>query len=204
MEYFPFDTLEAQVARPARWKPTPNYPPQQDAIASSSAGASHMTIPKELQETDPIKKLDLATALQYGQAAGYPPLHSFIRQFTRECLHPNVPYLNGVEVIMTCGATDGFAKAIEMIVEPWFPERDHVRSRPGMLCETFVYGNVLTQVRPNGVQVVPVEIDGQGMLAKGTGGLEDVLENWDPRNGRRPHFLYSVTYVIHRIKRCDV
>jgi hypothetical protein len=24
--YFPFDTLEAKVARPARWKPTPNDP----------------------------------------------------------------------------------------------------------------------------------------------------------------------------------
>lgn len=140
-----------------------------------------------------MKKIDLSTALQYGTAEGYPPLRSFIRQFTREHLHPNIPYLHGPEIILTCGSTDGFSKTIELIVEPWFPEVNDVADRPGMLCEVFVYASVLSQIGPRGVQVVPVEIDAEGMLADGPGGLEEVLENWDPRNGRRPHFIYSVT-----------
>jgi DNA-binding transcriptional MocR family regulator len=31
------------------------------------------------------------------------------------------------------------------------------------------------------------------MMAKGKGGLEDVLENWDFTKGRRPHLMYTVT-----------
>lgn len=200
MKYFPYDTLEAQVSHPERWTPSPNGPKQGRNSASTStsktsnpSAASHITVPKTTSEADPLRKIDLSVALQYGTAAGFPPLHSFIRQFTREVLHPNVPYVNGPEVVLTCGSTDGFAKSLELLVDPWDPKVDDIADRPGMLCEVFVYGNVLSQGRPKGVQVVPVEIDGEGMLAKGKGGLQDVLENWDPKNGRRPHFLYSVT-----------
>ena len=201
VKYFPYDTLEAQVSHPERWTPTPNGPDQHLSSGSTASkskstdptAASHITIPKITSQHDPLRKIDLSVALQYGTAEGFPPLHSFIRQFTREVLHPNVPYLHGPETILTCGSTDGFAKSVELLVDPWDPEVDDVRFRPGMLCEVFVYGNVLSQTRPKGVQVVPVEIDAEGMLAKGPGGLRDVLENWDPRNGRRPHFLYTVT-----------
>lgn len=199
VSFFPFDTLEAQIAKPERWTPTPNDPdPDLPMVLSSlklsgQSAASHITVPKTTAQVDPLKKIDLSTALQYGQAKGYPPLHSFIRQFARECLHPNVPYMNGPEVLLTCGATDGFSKAVEMIVDPWFSEVHAVEDRPGMLCEKFVYMNAVGTVQPRGVQVVPVEIDGEGMLAYGPGGLEEVLKNWDPRNGRRPHFIYSVT-----------
>jgi DNA-binding transcriptional MocR family regulator len=103
-----------------------------------------------------------------------------------------VPYQGGPEVILTCGSTDGFSKAVEMIVEPWLPGRDPVEERPGMLCEVFVYMNGPSTVKPKGVQIVPVEIDEEGMLAYGPGGLKEVLENWDPRQGRRPHVMYTV------------
>ncbi|KAF7546569.1 hypothetical protein G7046_g9261 [Stylonectria norvegica] len=205
VKYFPYDTLEAQVAQPQRWKPTPNAPHKEDQqkqlLSSSSssfsskpvdpAAAAHITVPKTTSQADPLRKIDLSVALQYGTSRGFPPLHSFIRQFSRDVLH-DVPYNGGAEIILTCGSTDGFSKTLELIVDPWGPD-DPVADRPGMLCEVFVYGNVLTQARPKGVQVVPVEIDGQGMLADGPGGLEEVLENWDFSKGRRPHFIYSVT-----------
>lgn len=140
-----------------------------------------------------MKKVDVATALQYGQANGYPPLLDWVRQFTRDHLHPDAPYSGGPDVILTCGSTDGFAKTLEMFVNPWIEGLNDPRERPGLLCETFVYGNILSQAEPKGVQIVPVKADEKGMLADGPGGLEDVLKNWDSSKGKRPHLMYTVT-----------
>lgn len=158
-------------------------------------------MPKTLDEKDPLKKIDLATVLQYGLAQGYPPLLSWVRQFTREHLHPDTPYSGGPEVILTCGSTDGFAKTVNLFVDQWTEGVNDVRERPGLLCEKFVYSNVFNQVRPLGMQVVPVESDEFGMVATGPGGLEDVLANWDPAKGKRPHLMYTVTYVASRVSR---
>lgn len=152
-----------------------------------------MKIPKTTPQTDPLKRIDLSTALQYGTAGGYPPLLSLTRQFAKQLLHPSVPYRDGPEVILTCGSTDGFSKAVQLICDDWNPIRDPIANRPGMLCDLYVYNNALATVEPRGVQAVPVEIDSDGMLAKGPGGLEEILENWDFQKGRRPHFIYSVT-----------
>ncbi|OLN84958.1 Aromatic amino acid aminotransferase C56E4.03-like protein 2 [Colletotrichum chlorophyti] len=203
---FPFDTLEAQAAKPERWEPTPNH--GDDAAAAAATlpvrakgneaekdvkAARHVTVPGTASDRDPLRRIDVATALQYGTAEGYPPLRSFVRQFVREHLHPNVPYLGGPEVILSCGSTDGFSKTLELLVDNWDPVKDDARDRPGLLCEVFVYSQVLTQAQPRGVQIVPVEMDEGGMIANGPGGLEEVLAGWDDRNGRRPHFLYTVT-----------
>lgn len=214
MRFFPFDTLEAQTAKPERWTPSPNEPASDDAALPAQAAAalnlhnrtgsggnipdhqaaSHITVPKALSPaTDPTRKVDLATALQYGTAQGYPPLLSFLKQFATRHLHPSIPYAGGADVCLTVGATDGFAKTLDMFVDPWSPGRDPVETRPGLLCETFVYGNVLSQAQPRGVQAVPVKADAGGMVADGPGGLEDVLANWDVSRGRRPHLLYTVT-----------
>ncbi|KAK7427130.1 hypothetical protein QQZ08_006399 [Neonectria magnoliae] len=215
VKYFPFDTLEAQVSKADRWTPSPNDPlAETSATTKKISGLSHattpsgggllpdpdfeatsarITIPKVLNQPEPALKLDLATALQYGLSEGYPPLYSFVRQFTRDVLHPNVPYKGGPEIIMTNGSTDGFSKVLELIVDPWHADVHPVADRPGFVCESFVFGNILSQAKPHGLQVVPVELDSQGMLAEGPGGLREVLENWNPKNGRRPHFIYTVT-----------
>ena len=206
---FPFDTLEAKIAKPRRWEPTPNDPdPQEDedehglgrkmaavkAFDSKSdpSATSHMVIPKISAEANIMKKIDLMTALQYGSAEGYPPLRSFVYQFTRDVLH-EVPYRDGPNILLTVGATDGFAKATALLVDPWFAETDKLTDRPGMLCEIFAYPAPLNEIKPRGVQVVPVEVDGDGMRVHGQGGLEDVLENWDPSKGKRPSLMYTVT-----------
>ena len=213
--YFPFDTLEAKVARPARWEPTPNKPvdppPDDDdeAIARLSLKddgkgikkansplnqpQDAIAVPHTSQQENPTKKIDLDTALQYGQAQGYPPLYYFIRQLTRENMHPNCPYKGGPEVILTCGNTDGFNKCLMLLTNEWSEDKDWIRDRDGLLVEKFAYGNALAGARPRGLNIVPVELDDEGMTAEGPGGLKEVLENWDFKKGRRPRLMYTVT-----------
>ncbi|KAH7188553.1 pyridoxal phosphate-dependent transferase [Fusarium flagelliforme] len=224
VKYFPFDTLEAQIAKPDRWQPSANYPDQikpptlEPVLSSSSSisgfinnqiqkagknihkdsdhsktSSSRITIPKVVQETDPTKRVDLASALQYGQVTGYQPLLSFIKQFTNQILYPDIPYKGGVDVILSSGSTDGFSRVLQLLVDPWYEGLHPPTERQGMLCETFVFGNVITQAKPLGINIVPIETDEEGMVAEGPGGLREVLENWDPQNGLLPHFLYTVT-----------
>jgi DNA-binding transcriptional MocR family regulator len=181
--YFPYDTLEATVARPQRLQPS----------NKDDTKADRVVIPKEVQTPDLTRKIDLTTALQYGTAEGYPPIFSFLRQFVREHLHPNVPYEGGPEIIMSCGNTDGFSKAVELFTNIWNPDRDWIQQRESVLCEEFTYMNAIQTIQPRGLNTVTVAVDGQGMLASGKGGLKDVLENWDFRRGRRPHLMYTVT-----------
>lgn len=152
-----------------------------------------MTVPHTSAVSDLMQKIDLTTALQYGTAQGYPPLYSYLRQFTREVLHPNIPYKGGADIILTVGNTDGLSKALECFTNNWSEERDWIRERPGILVEEFAYMNAVQGARPRGLQIVPVKIDLEGMLPTGPGGLEDVLENWDESKGKRPHLMYTVT-----------
>jgi DNA-binding transcriptional MocR family regulator len=158
-----------------------------------ATAASHITVPHASVTPNPLQKIDLTTALQYGTAQGYPPLYSFLRQFARENLHPNVPYLDGPEIILTNGNTDGFSKCLEALSNVWSEERDWIREREGLLCEEFAYMNAIQSTAPRGIQVVPVKMDFEGMLPDGPGGLEDVLENWDDSKGKRPHMMYTVS-----------
>ena len=210
--YFPFDTLEAKVARPDRWQPTPNKPVDPPPTADNDDVASRMhklnvgakssplnqpqdaiLVPHTSEQKNPIKKVDLSTALQYGTAQGYPPLYYFLRQFTRDAMHPNCPYRGGPEIILTCGNTDGFAKTIQALSNEWSEEKDWIRDREGILVEEFCYMNAVQSATPRGLQAVPVGLDDEGMRADGPGGLKEVLENWDFKKGKRPHLMYTVT-----------
>ncbi|KAF1918811.1 pyridoxal phosphate-dependent transferase [Ampelomyces quisqualis] len=206
-KYFPYDTLEAKVSRPNRWQPTPNTPvdppaddPPSAPLAETHPSKSHreppasrLVVPHGSGVPDPARQIDLMSALQYGQALGYPPLFDFLRSFTRNNLHPFVPYQAGPEIILTCGSTDGFSKTITALSNEWSADHDPVSERPAILCEEYAYMNAIQTCTPKGFNIAPVAIDDEGMLAKGPGGLQDVLENWDLRKGRRPHLMYTVT-----------
>ncbi|OKL63841.1 hypothetical protein UA08_00438 [Talaromyces atroroseus] len=189
--YFPYDTLEATAARPERFKLL-----DPSKSNSNKPAEWHLRVPKIKETTDLLKKIDLETALQYGTAQGYPPLYTFIREFTRDHLHPNVPYIDGPEVIMSCGSTDGLGKAIEALTNPWDEKKDWIQDKEGVLFEEFAYMNAVQTVKPRGLNVVTVAVDSDGMKAAGPGGLEDVLSNWDFKKGRRPHLMYTVTSVF--------
>ncbi|KAF2125273.1 aromatic amino acid aminotransferas-like protein [Dothidotthia symphoricarpi CBS 119687] len=206
--YFPYDTLEAKVANPERWKPTPNKPvdpPADDPPTSQLAKttiskhkhhdppSSRLVVPHDSKTPDPLHMIDLKSGLQYGTAQGYTSLYYFIRQFTRENLHPFVPYKEGPEIILTVGSTDGFSKTLQALSNEWSAEHDPVSERPGLLCEQYAYMNAIQTATPRGFNIAAVAIDDEGMLAKGPGGLQDVLENWDFSLGRRPHLMYTVT-----------
>lgn len=197
--YFPFDTLEAAAALPNRFTPTSNKPvdPPTDRLSattlSDGSSTSRIIVPKTSNNQDVLRQIDVKSALQYGTAQGYPPLYSFLRQFTTENLHPNVPYKDGPEIILTCGNTDGFAKTIEALSNTWNEDRDWIGYREGLLVEEFCYMNAIQAARPRGLNIVPVTVDDEGMKADGKGGLYDVLANWDDARGKRPHMIYTVT-----------
>jgi DNA-binding transcriptional MocR family regulator len=185
--YFPYDTLEASAAHSQRF---PTIPGGKETKGPQSS--ERILIPKESPNAVPTK-IDLTTALQYGTAVGLPPLATFVNKFARDHLHPNVPYAGGPDTLLTTGATDGFSKAVDAFTNVWNPDRDWVHLRQGILCEEFVYMNAVQTVDPRGLNVAPVAIDAEGMLPYGPKGLQDVLENWDYRKGRRPHLLYTIT-----------
>lgn len=197
--YFPFDTLEAQVALPDRWTPTANDPvePPTQKLASVSLNSplpsSRLLVPKDSGVANRLRKIDVEGALQYGTAQGYPPLYDFLLQFTRKNMHPNIPYEGGPDICLTVGSTDGFSKCITAFNDDWVEGRDPVSTKGGLLVEKFAYMNAVQTARPKGMNIVPVAMDAQGMLATGKGGLEDVLKNWDTSKGKRPHLMYTVT-----------
>ncbi|OJJ95432.1 hypothetical protein ASPACDRAFT_1876164 [Aspergillus aculeatus ATCC 16872] len=185
--YFPYETLEATVAHPQRFAVT-------TTTGNGDARATdRMVVPKETPQANTLHKIDVATALQYGTAEGLPALATFVREFAREHLHPNVPYAGGPATLLTTGATDGLSKAVEAFTTAWDPRRDWINQREGVLCEEFVFMNAIQTFQPRGVNVATVAIDAEGMLAHGKGGLADVLENWDFKKGRRPHLMYTIT-----------
>jgi DNA-binding transcriptional MocR family regulator len=195
-EYFPFDNLRANVARPDRWSSSLGG----DDISSRSTTTlkkqkqpDSITVPHTTPQANPLLKIDLASALQYGTAEGYPPLYAFLRTFTQQYLHPNCPYKGGPEVVISCGNTDGFAKVLLALSEEWRVGIDKPEVRQGILCEEFAYMNAVQTATARGLNIVPVGMDEEGLRVKGKGGLRDVLENWDPRKGKQPHLIYLVT-----------
>ena len=194
--YFPFDTLEGAAALPHRFPPTPAHrvdPPSATSTWSKEVPTSRVVVPKTSDNQDLLRKIDLKTALQYGTAQGYPPLYQFLRQFTTENLHPNVPYQGGPEIILSCGNTDGIAKAFEALSNTWNEERDSLHYREGVLVEEFCFMSSVQTAKPRGLNIVPVAVDEEGMKAHEKGGLYEVLDTWDYAKGRRPHILYTVT-----------
>ena len=155
--------------------------------------SDRILVPHVAHTSNSIQKIDLTTALQYGTAQGYPPLLTFLRQFTRDNLHPNVPYKSGPEIVLDCGSTDGFSKFLEAFTEPWDKVHDDIEERQGIIVEEFAYMSAVQSSASRGTQVVPVSVDGQGLNPSGPDGLEAVLKNWDPRKGKRPHVMYTVT-----------
>lgn len=53
--------------------------------------------------------------------------------------------------------------------------------------------NAIQTAKARGVNIVGIAMDEQGMRVSGNGGLADILDNWDFRQGRRPHLMYTVT-----------
>jgi len=152
----------------------------------------HIRIPRLSPRASSIRKVDLNTALQYGSAQGYPPLHAWLLKLTNLVYHPNIPYEGGADIMINGGSADGLSKIYELLFNSWDEGLDSVRDREGLVVEQFVYSPPIAQIQHRGVNIVPIKMDSQGMVVHGTGGLSEVLQNWDYAQGKRPHALYLI------------
>lgn len=194
--YFPFDVSGAgnplfDCFEPAS-STSGSVPPKTFGSRAASVPPSCGIMARD-NLSSPTAKINISSVLQYHQSSGEKPLLHFVRQFTRENLHPSVPYAGGPEVVLTNGDLDGLSKALECLSNPWDKGRDWVCDREGILCEEFTSTTSIQAIEPRGLKIVPVKIDSEGMLPSGPRGLRDILDNWDTKNGKRPHLLYTVT-----------
>ncbi|KAJ0117905.1 Pyridoxal phosphate-dependent transferase major region subdomain 1 [Diaporthe amygdali] len=188
-DIFPFEALDLSLNQPLR-NPILNH--KETDHPSGNYPDIRVRIPRRVGEDHPGHKVDLSTALQYGSAQGYTPLYTWLRKLVNLTYHPNIPYQGGADVIIDGGSADGLSKVFELLFNPWNQDLDDIQNREGLIVEDFVYGPPLSQIRPKNVNIVPVTMDAEGMLAHGAGSLSDVLQNWDFSKGKRPHVVYTI------------
>ncbi|TFY60507.1 hypothetical protein EVG20_g7392 [Dentipellis fragilis] len=182
--YFPFANISADALVSDSF---PLVAPSTDANTSSFAwlwrlfGASdkgehttRITIPKEPSAGD--NGLNLATALQYGPATGLAPLQKFIQEFSEQVYHPA---FSDCTTMLHTGNTDGWSKAVGTLCN----------RGDTIIAEEWTYPSAVASVRPFGVGVMPVQMDGEGMRADS---LRTLLAQWDESKGKRPHVMYTV------------
>ncbi|KAK6340957.1 hypothetical protein TWF696_009270 [Orbilia brochopaga] len=183
--YFPFDSLSASVAPCDRFAESMNS--SLLSMLKSSKRCRNITVPKFVSpQGGRSSDVCLASALQYSAVEGLPKLRTFVKEFATKYQHQGkIPY-DSPEVIMTCGNTDGLAKALKILGEGARGDK--------MLVEKYVYGGGPETAAAMGIGIVPVEMDKEGMMADGDGGLQEILESWDTvRDGPRPHLMYTIT-----------
>lgn len=129
----------------------------------------------------------LEATLQYGQAGGHPEIAEWIQGYvdkTFEC-----PYVGGFGTMISLGTTDAINKVWQVLSNEW-REGLPVEMREGVITEEFTYSLAVEVARVRGLNIAPVELDGQGILPDR---LESMLANWDYSKGKRPHLLYTVS-----------
>ncbi|THH28413.1 hypothetical protein EUX98_g5776 [Antrodiella citrinella] len=134
-----------------------------------------LTVPKYPTTPDQV---NLAVALQYGQAIGLPQLQAFIKEFSTKVYSP--AYSNWTNLIHT-GNTDGLTRAFLTLLNPG----------DVLLTEEWTYPSALASAQPIGCKAVPVAMDGQGMKSDA---LEKILSEWDEqgRGAKRPRVMYTI------------
>lgn len=161
-------------------------------LASAEDFTARLHIPRTAQGSNSVRRVDLDSSLQYGSAQGYPPLYAWLRKLVNTVYHPNIPYEGQADVMINGGAADGLSKIFELLFNNWDEDLKNVHDREGLLVEEFVYGPPIAQIKPKGINVVPVKMDAEGMLAHGDGSLSYVLQTWNSALGKRPHVVYII------------
>lgn len=164
-----------------------------EGVNSGFAGPNlHIHIPKRSPDAESMSQVSLETALQYGGAAGYPPLYMRLKKLVNSVYHPNIPYSGGAEIMINGGSADGLAKIYELLFNTWEEGVHEIGNREGLIVEEFVYAPPIAQIKTRDVNIVAVKMDAEGLLAYGPGSLFEVLESWDYTIGRRPHAIYII------------
>lgn len=121
-------------------------------------------------------KIDLATALQYGQASGNANLAAFMREHTEMIHHP--PYANW-DVLMTCGNTNAIDTCMRLLLN----------RGDSLLIEEYTFPSVLECARPQGIHPVAAKLDAEGIIATA---LDEQLSSWDTSIHKKPRVLYTI------------
>jgi len=134
-----------------------------------------LTVPKYPTSSDQV---NLAVALQYGQATGLPQLQAFIKDFAAKVY---APAYSDWTILTHTGNTDGLSRAFQTLLNPG----------DVFLTEEWTYPSALASAQPIGCKPVPVAMDGQGMRSDD---LKTVLSEWDEqaRGAKRPRVMYTV------------
>ncbi|KAG0237922.1 hypothetical protein BGW42_008022 [Actinomortierella wolfii] len=126
------------------------------------------------------KAESLAASLQYGNGLGMPSLRNFCKTHI-ESMHK--PQYQDWEVIMTCGNTDAFTKALALLLN----RGDY------LLIEKWAYPTALETIDPLGLTPVPIPVDGEGACPKA---LRQILDSWGAEPHQTPENKPRVAYLV--------
>lgn len=157
--YFPFSSIDVKVPATGHW---------------TDGQEQTLDIAKYSKKTE--VKLDLAKALQYGQGSGNANLLQFFKEHTEMIHHP--PYADW-GVMMTAGNTNAIDTCIRMLLN----------RGDTLLIEEYTFPSVLECARPQGVVVVAVKLDAEGIVPEL---LDQQLDSWNETVARRPRVLYTI------------
>ncbi|KAK9460890.1 pyridoxal phosphate-dependent transferase [Lipomyces oligophaga] len=163
--YFPFEKITATA-------PEPPFLTYNDPVKSKDAPMLTVEVGRYNHEQDP-GMIPLATAMQYGQSDGAPPLLNWIKEHTRLVHHP--PYSNW-GCLMTVGNTQGLDAALRLLTS----------RGDSILAEEYTFSSAMETAHAQGVRSVPVKVDLEGILPTE---LEAQLAAWE---GPLPKFLYTI------------
>lgn len=178
-EFFPFETLSAEMLAvdsvPLDQPRVPKKPSLLSWLWQKST--TSFTIPKYVDHATPTT-IQLATSLQYQAATGPPALPLFLREYVEKIYRPAY---SDWDVLLNCGATDAWGKIVFMLME----------RGDACLVEEWTYPGAENSFIPLEVEMVPIKMDGQGVLPSH---LEHVLSTWDEkkRGKKRPRVFYTI------------
>lgn len=155
--------------------------------SSSGQSAPTITVPKYAKNPKDPYAVQLATSLQYQLATGPPAFPKFLREYVKTVYKPG--YADW-DVLLDDGATDGFNKVCNLLVEVG----------DTILVEEWTYPGAANAYLPYDTTIVGVKMDGQGIIPEE---LESLLSNWDESKGRFPrcvsswHYAYVLQPAVH-------
>lgn len=147
-------------------------------FGSAGKRLDEISIPKYASNPTPTT-VQLSTSLQYQAATGPPALPLFLREYVEKVYKP--AYADW-DVLVNVGATDGWAKICQMLLE----------MGDTILVEEWTYPGAENAFLPLECEMVPIKMDGEGVIPAY---LEEVLGGWDEakRGGKkRPRVFYTV------------
>ena len=119
---------------------------------------------------------DLATALNYGNAVGSPPLLRFLTEHI-EIVHD--PLYSDWGVCLTCGSTSSMEIALRVFCNPG----------ETVLSEEYTYPGFSEVAALVSIRVQGVPMDSNGLRSDS---LDEILSTWDTAEGPKPRLLYTI------------